>query len=161
MTPNERKKFDVEIYEETKEKKNRGCITDAADYLRHRNSDRVSRLINPNDERANTIFGEVVDLLEAFNHKHPLLAQFIWKKICLKVNGFMETGNQTVKLAEFAQMADAAAREQMDVNSAVMLGQSVEDIQKEAFEALQKSQAQYDKAMKLGASETQIIEREQ
>jgi len=159
MTPDDREKFDLEIYLQTKEPAHRGCIADAADYLHHRNSDRVSRLVNPYDSRANTIFGEVADLLEAFNHKHPKLAKFIWRKLSLQVHSFMETGDEVVKLTEFAQAADTAAREQLDVNSAVMLNKPVEVIQQEAFEAYEKSRIQYEKAMALG--EPQLITREQ
>lgn len=162
MTPDEREKFDLEIYLQTKEATNRGCITDAADYLRHKKSDRVSRLVNPYDSRANTIFGEAMDLLEAFNHKHPALAEFIWQKMVLQARSFMETGEQIVKLAEFAEIADVAVREQMDVNSAVLLKKSVPVIQQEAFEAFEKSRIQYEKAMQLGNVDgLEVIQREQ
>jgi len=157
MTPDEREKFDLEIYLQTKEPQHRGCIGDAADYLHHKNSDRVSRLVNPYDSRANTIFGEAADLLEAFHHKHPKLARFIWRKLSLQVHSFMETGDEVVRLVEFAEAADSAAREQLDVNSAVNLGKPVAVIQQEAFEALEKSRIQYEKAMQL----TQTVEKKQ
>lgn len=151
MTPDDREKFDLEIYLETKN--HRGCIVDAADYLRHKNPDRVSRLVNPYDSRANTIFGETAELLEAFNDKHPELAVKIWRKLSLQVRPFLEASNETVELDEFAEAADATAREQSDVTRAVMLKKPIEIIQKEAHEAFEKARRQYDLAMKLGQNE--------
>jgi len=150
MTPEERERFDLEIYLEIKDPKHRGCIGDAADYLHHKNPDRVSRLVNPGDSRANTIFGELADLLEGFNHRHPALAQFIWRKLSQQVGSFMDTGSETIRLDEFVEAADAAAREQFDVSRAVMLNQPVKVIQKETFEALEKARLQHEMAMKLG-----------
>lgn len=158
MTPTEREKLEIEIYLETKN--HRGCIEDAADFLRHRDSSRISRLVNPNDTRAHNIFGEVLDVIQGFNHKHPKLAQFIWKKMALAANSFMDTSDGEIRLTELAEVADSAAREQLDVNSAINLNKPVEVIRQEAFEAYEKSRIQYEKAMALTGS-GQTIEKVQ
>lgn len=145
MTPQEREQFELEIYLETK--KHRGCIEDAADFLRHPDSSRISKIINSNDPRANGI-GMVLDVLEGFNHKHPELEEFIWEKMCLKRNGYKKRG-KTGKLAELASIADRASREQLDVPLSISLGKSIEEIQREAFQAHEHSKIQLEKAMAL------------
>jgi hypothetical protein len=148
MTPDEREKFDLEIYLETKNF--HGCISDAADYLRLRDPSRISRLLNPTDTRANNICGELVDVLEGFNHRHPKLAQAIWSKIVLKVNGFMDFNEGDADLLkELGEIADTAAREQLDVNFAISSRKTPEEIELEAFQAYEKSRVQYEKARAL------------
>jgi hypothetical protein len=149
MTPSEREKLDLEIYLETKKPQYRGCISDAADFLRMRDPSRISRLINPTDTRASNIFGLVLDVLQGINHKHPDLARFIWAKMSLAKDSFMDAGEERVRLAELAAIADTAAREQLDVNLAISTRRPVGEIKQEAFEAYEKSRIQYEKASAL------------
>jgi hypothetical protein len=147
MTPEEREIFDLRIYLETK--KYRGCISDAADYLRLSEPSRISRLVNPNEPRANNIFGAAMDVLEGFNHKHPELAKFIWSKMVMQANSFMEFSNETATaLDELIDVSDRAVREQFDVNRAISERKSPEDIERETFEAYEKSRQQYELAKK-------------
>lgn len=148
MTPSEREQFDLEIYTEIG--KHRGAITDAADYLRQRDPSRISRLVNPRDTRANNIFGEAMEVLEGFNNKHPELAKFIWTKMTLAANSFMDFGESKIKLIdELREHADSTAREQLDVNFAISSGRSPEEIEQECFEAFEKSRVQYEIAREL------------
>lgn len=145
MTPEEREVFDLLIYLESK--KHRGCISDAADYLRLPDPSRVSCLINPNEIRAKNIFGETMDMLEAFNHKHPLLAKFIWSKMVMQVNSFMKFATAAdIPLDTLIDIADSAVREQFDVNRAISSRMSPEEIELQAFQAFEASRKQYELA---------------
>ncbi len=162
MTPDEREQFDLEIYFETKKTEHRGCLVDAADYLHLRDASRISRLVNPNDNRANTIFGEAMQLLQAFSHKHPKLAHFIWAKMTLKANNFLAfTGSELDFFEELGELADSAAREQLDVNFAISRRKSAEEIEQEAFEAFDRSRLQYERARALRRSGTTINSEEE
>lgn len=148
MTPSEREQFDLEIYTEIG--KHRGAITDAADYLRQRDPSRISRLVNPRDTRANNIFGEVMDVLEGFNNKHPELAKAIWTKMTLAANSFIDFGDDEIDpISELRTIADSTAREQLDVNFAISRGLSPVEIEREAYEAFEISRIQYEKARAL------------
>lgn len=157
MTPAEREKLDTEIYLETKNY--RGCIEDAADFLRHRDSSRISRLINPNDSRANNIFGEMLDVLQGFNHRHPKLAEFIWEKLTLAKNSFMGRNDRTEEF--LTEIADLAAREQLDVNFAVSRRASQQELEREAFQAFERSRIQYEAIVAMRGGSIQSVEKEQ
>lgn len=148
MTPSEREQFERDIYFEIHKPENHGCLTDAADFLRHKDSSRLSRITNPNDPRANNIFGEVSDVLEAFHYKYPQLEEFIWEKLSLRRNQYLKCARD--KKAALVEIADRAAREQLDVNLAICRGESQKKLEEEAFQALQKSKAQYDTVCAMG-----------
>lgn len=144
MKPSERKQFDLEIYTEIGKPENRGCYEDAADFLRLPGASKLSKIFNPYDPRANNVFGESLDILEAFHDKYPTLARFIWEKMNLKVNKFMSVGEREIGRGELVEIADSTAREQLDVNFAISSGKTLEEIEIEAFQAVEKSRVQYD-----------------
>ncbi len=148
MTPQEREEFERRIYLEIHSPQNNGCITSAADYMRLKEPSKISRIVNLNDSRANNVFGEVSDLLEAFDYKYPDLEEFIWEQLCLRRSKYKKKG-KTGKLAELAAIADRASREQLDVPLFICLGKSPEEIQREAFQAHEHSKLQLEKALEL------------
>lgn len=159
MTPNDKTKLETEIYLEIH--KYNGSISDAADFLRHKDSSRISRLVNPNDSRANNIFGEFVDVLQGFHYRHPKLARFIWEKINVAVNSFMGASESEARLAEIRELSFATTHEQIEVNQALSSGKSQADLEIEAFQALQHSQKQYDAIVNLRTVRTDYIDRQE
>lgn len=136
---NDYEKTALEIYFLLKE--NNGAFSSISGYLKRKDSSKISRQLNPTDDRRDNPFTEVLEILEAISSFAPGLEEGIWQILERERNKHRKSVPRTIQLAELISKIFPELGDVVLCNST---NASQEDMEREAFQLLKAVEAVYE-----------------
>lgn len=132
-----------------------GSFSSVSGYLKRNDSSKISRQINPSDERRDNPYVEMLEIQQALMSFSPELEDAVWQILERERSRFRcSAPTRKVQLAELLKKTHT---ELGDVIFANNCGASQADLEKEAFELCQAANEQYERIKQMGREKQDFI----
>lgn len=123
--------------------KHNGSFSTVSGFLRRNDSTKLSRQINPNDDRRDNPFVEVLEILEGAMSHSPELEAHLWT-ILERERSAHRKDTPVIKI-QIAEIVGKIFDELRDVSNVNLKGGSKDDWEKESFELMKAAETLYEK----------------
>ena len=124
-----------------------GSITAISGFLGRDDKSRLSRQINPNDDRRDNFYIELLEAHREMVKFSPEMEEEIWQILERERSTFRQA-NPTGRL-QIAELVKRTHSELGDVNFALCTNAAPEDLEREAFEAMQAATDTYERVRQM------------
>lgn len=132
-----------------------GSFSSVSGFLKRNDSSKISRQVNPSDNRRDNPYVEMLEIQQALMSFSPALEEAVWQILERERSRFRcSTPTRKVQLAELLRKTHT---ELGDVIFANNCGASQEELEKEAFELCQAATEQYERIKQMRTEKQNFI----